>query len=403
MCSSLSIPDTLISVGYDCCINIFDLRRNIQRTQITCCHPLSTVAVSTCGNYFCVGNLKGELISYDMRQLGNVLNSAKPHSSAVDRVTFIASDAERLSYNLSTTPSQNNSELSVNNSNMSISGGNRFAASNNFAKAEETSKHNMRDSFCDFIETQANCRDDKNGLRLSTRRDSFDWETFSQKTNENLKQLSSINITQQKFDNNSKRVHTQVNGNDVPRLSLYAAPRKLEQILEEEKQLNAEDKNKSITRRSDELPNVLKSDISSTETNVVESSSCIASTANDANITNLYKNASDSNASDSKLENNCEMISTNDSQRTQSMVELRQEMLKRMECLEFEMKFLIDSSKWEIINQSYNLWSQTLAYCQEMRENMALLLQADPFTNELARLKLENIALKQQLEQLKKN
>lgn len=63
-------PSLLVSVGYDCKINIFDIRRNKAQSssgRLSYSHPLSTVALSECGTYFCAGNLKGELISYDMR------------------------------------------------------------------------------------------------------------------------------------------------------------------------------------------------------------------------------------------------------------------------------------------------------------------------------------------------
>lgn len=68
MCSTQ--PSLLVSVGYDCKINIFDIRRNKAQSssgRLTYSHPLSTVALSECGTYFCAGNLKGELIAYDMR------------------------------------------------------------------------------------------------------------------------------------------------------------------------------------------------------------------------------------------------------------------------------------------------------------------------------------------------
>lgn len=90
MCTSQ--PALLVSVGYDCKINIFDIRRNRAQAstdRLTYSHPLSTVALSECGTYLCAGNLKGELIAYDMRSTKAPLAVRSVHDAAVTRVAFV--------------------------------------------------------------------------------------------------------------------------------------------------------------------------------------------------------------------------------------------------------------------------------------------------------------------------
>lgn len=394
LCSSLSSPDILISVGYDCCINISDLRRNIQPIQIACYHPLSTVAMSACGNFFCVGNLKGELITYDMRQLNKNLNTAKSHNSAVDRVTFIPSDSERMSYSINST-NQNNSIMNMDNLSVASSGYLNIPTitSKKSGKVDVITCHPQRDSFCDFIESQIDSKDEKKIFCPSVRRESYDWDKLSRKPEENIKQSPLPNNSHQTPDKAAIHAVNVVNSKELPTSVVpLLSNRKLEQILEEEKLSDHTDK--CLNRRSDTIQDKCG-------TNTLDSQS------SSSRVEQMLPNdiggelLSSSIQVCDNVQENCKTTRCSDALPT-SMIEIREEMLKRIECLEFEMKFLIDSTKWEIINQSYKLWSQTLAYSQEIREDMSLLLQSDPFTMEFARLKGENIALKQEIEQLKK-
>ena len=49
---SKSLSDTLISVSYDCTLNIFDLRRKSVTSKIKFFSHLTTAALSDCGTYF---------------------------------------------------------------------------------------------------------------------------------------------------------------------------------------------------------------------------------------------------------------------------------------------------------------------------------------------------------------
>lgn len=85
----------LVSVGYDHLINLFDTRTKIASIQLATGHPLSAVAISPCGSYCCVGNLKGQLLAYDFRQLKEpLIQTRNNHSSYVKRVEFLPTTEE---------------------------------------------------------------------------------------------------------------------------------------------------------------------------------------------------------------------------------------------------------------------------------------------------------------------
>lgn len=89
LCWSPSMTDILITVGYDCGLNIFDTRRKAMVSQIKHAHPYSTVAVSACGQYCCAGNLKGDIIAYDLRSMKTALQTKRVHDGNVVRVAFV--------------------------------------------------------------------------------------------------------------------------------------------------------------------------------------------------------------------------------------------------------------------------------------------------------------------------
>lgn len=101
-CSDISwtqgTRDTLVTVGYDCMMNVYDIR---SRKAISCIknpHPFSTVGTSACGNYCVAGNLKGDIYSYDLRNLKSALSSKRVHDGIVVRVAFIpAADGKNKS------------------------------------------------------------------------------------------------------------------------------------------------------------------------------------------------------------------------------------------------------------------------------------------------------------------
>lgn len=94
VCMSPVHPDCLVTVGYDTVINIFDTRKKTLSMQISHEYPFSTISLSDCGLFCCAGNLKGEIIGYDFRNLKNALNIQKVHDGSIERVAFVPSDSK---------------------------------------------------------------------------------------------------------------------------------------------------------------------------------------------------------------------------------------------------------------------------------------------------------------------
>lgn len=94
MCSAA--PDTFVSCGFDCQINVYDTRKRSIVQRHTQPSPLSTVCMSACGTHCIVGNLKGELTSFDFRNMSAPLATKRVHDGAVVRVAFIPSTFGRL-------------------------------------------------------------------------------------------------------------------------------------------------------------------------------------------------------------------------------------------------------------------------------------------------------------------
>jgi protein NEDD1 len=91
-CADIAFNENaLISCGYDAVINIFDIRKHKVATVIKGDYGWTAIALSKCGSYLVGGNMKGELISYDMRNVKKVLASTRIEDKnlKITRVDFI--------------------------------------------------------------------------------------------------------------------------------------------------------------------------------------------------------------------------------------------------------------------------------------------------------------------------
>ncbi|KFB34940.1 AGAP007817-PA-like protein [Anopheles sinensis] len=84
-----SFPDYVFSVGYDSVINVFDTRRKDVAYQIQSNYPFESLAIAEDGHHFAVGNLKGYVYGYDLRNLKQPLNMKQIHQSNVTSLTFV--------------------------------------------------------------------------------------------------------------------------------------------------------------------------------------------------------------------------------------------------------------------------------------------------------------------------
>ncbi|XP_035775258.1 uncharacterized protein LOC118457634 [Anopheles albimanus] len=82
-------PDYLFSVGYDSVINIFDVRGKQPAMQVQSNYPFESLAIANDGHRFAVGNLKGYVYGYDLRNLRDPLNMQKLHQSNVNSLAFV--------------------------------------------------------------------------------------------------------------------------------------------------------------------------------------------------------------------------------------------------------------------------------------------------------------------------
>lgn len=85
------IPDRLLTCGCDSVIKIFDTRKKATGLKIQSYCGFSTISVTDCGGFFAVGNLKGDVLTYDMRNLGQPLAKMKVDNDLVTRVSFLPS------------------------------------------------------------------------------------------------------------------------------------------------------------------------------------------------------------------------------------------------------------------------------------------------------------------------
>ncbi|XP_011191904.2 uncharacterized protein LOC105218182 [Zeugodacus cucurbitae] len=421
LCMSAATPDSLISVGYDCIVNVFDTRRRTAQIKLNHPHPLSTVAMSGCGTYFCVGNLKGELISYDIRSVKKCLATKKVHDCSITRLSFVP-----LPEDDGSTTSSFSGTIANNTDSITESLG---------EQQKTTAAMRPRDSFCDFLDFQAN-KLDRMSARFTMRRDSFDWDSLGHKSkpkaddtrstlskfnasNENLdesNEKSSENMSNGKlnlsFDNVSTR-RKNVEDGKKPFMVITTAPLRdrnsiskivtsLKQIEEEESSHIPQQNN--VSCESDkENPSNVEMDFE-VEGPLRKPINAYNSTPNHTpiDIAKIKKLEIQQKTEIINENNNIQPLKISGTQVDilQHIAELRSEMNTRIQKLESEIKFNAEQNKWQIFTQMADIWARQMNTTEDIRDALGYLLQTDPFVNEFLRLKDENELLKAQLQQI---
>lgn len=155
-----SSQDVFVSCGYDCYINVFDLRRRLKVQQHKQDHPMSTVCVSPCGTFCVAGNLKGDIISYDFRNMKEPIDTKRAHDSAVVRVAFVPSVSSNSEMTMDHIVSSSSLELTPSTRSSTShrnSGMNSFykfvdvCHYNNAAAPEENTPKPNRNSWLDLV------------------------------------------------------------------------------------------------------------------------------------------------------------------------------------------------------------------------------------------------------------
>lgn len=153
-----SSQDMFVSCGYDCNINVFDVRKRSIVQQHKQSHPMSTVCISPCGTFCVAGNLKGDVISYDFRSMNEPLYTKRIHDSAVVRAAFVPCTTSNSNLTLDRTVNTTNLETtaSLSVSSPQLNGRESFAKFvdvchyNNLA-ATDLATPKRRDSWADLM------------------------------------------------------------------------------------------------------------------------------------------------------------------------------------------------------------------------------------------------------------
>ncbi|ALC39988.1 Grip71 [Drosophila busckii] len=424
MCSSQ--PSLLVSVGYDCKINIFDIRRNKAQSstgRLSYSHPLSTVALSECGTYFCAGNLKGELISYDMRSTKAPLALRSVHDGcAVMRVAFVPIPAEEQ---------QSSSFSSSNNVTMESGatvGGEkathveqtpsdelRKSIAYNLLSSQQqlsgmgtlaySTGRSQRDSFCDFLDAHKPRAVDRMSTRLSTtaRRDSFDWDALHFKAQCDEQQSKSIAATGSglsSLDSSTGESLLQTISGPLRDRSNISGEAKLKQIAETDEHSELHEKASNCSENSDKENAPMLEHLEQKQRlrmlSASRNSTPHHATAGVSKATNLQLQPQQLLVKSSSNVSSTAGPSQYDFQAV--LTDMRELIDERFDNFERELKWSFEKNKFNIFNQLSAHCNQQFDATQEIRDGMALLLRRDPFMKEYLRVQKENEVLRAQLQ-----
>ncbi|XP_037960723.1 uncharacterized protein LOC119689864 [Teleopsis dalmanni] len=395
-CRDLSIPkndpDTMLTVGYDCTINIFDFRYKSPSSSVVCSHPLSTVATSDCGKFFCVGSLKGEVSCYDMRNFKTHITSKLLHDSSVERVAFVPpgnevhNDFFEKSGVNSSSPTESNEKLKDN----------KFVKQEN-PKPVAKPKPNTSDSFADFLEYQVDNSLDKSKTPRS-RRDSFDWETLVRSSNgmecslpggNKLPLIASISTLTE--DDSST-------GEDILKKDAIVPPPLRERNI---------DKVNIMSKQVKQLKQIEEEELPapSTSPKTVNNSNSSSDKENNSLEAFVLANEYLFIEPDTKeVSTQTEYITADQFDQPAHPIQfqidnLRSEMNERFKELLCESNCTADTNKWQYYTQTFNLWKEQMKVTERVDNNLITLMQSTPLVMELRRLKTENIELQEQLQE----
>ncbi|XP_014086966.3 uncharacterized protein Grip71 isoform X1 [Bactrocera oleae] len=425
LCMSAATPDSLISVGYDCIVNVFDTRRRTPQMKLNHPHPLSTVAMSGCGTYFCVGNLKGELISYDIRTVKKCLATKKVHDCSITRLSFVPLPED---------------DGSTTTSFSGILANNTGSPSDNIGEQQKsTATMRQRDSFCDFLDFQAN-KLDRASARFTMRRDSFDWDTLGRKpkTEDTRPTISKLNGSSENLNESAEKSNENISNGKLnvsfdyvntrrknfedgkkPFTVISTAPLRdrnsiskmvtnLKQIEEEEfahitQQNNvshdSDKENPSNAEMDSDADGQLRKPLNTYNSTPIDNIKFKKLEHIKSEIINENKHVETVNTIENKHVEAVNITATQ-GDILQHIANLRLEMNTRFQKLESEIKFNAEQNKWQMFTQIADIWARQMNTSEDIRDALSYLLQTDPFVNEFLRLKDENELLKAQLQQI---
>lgn len=370
VCMSPVHPDCLVTVGYDTLINIFDTRKKSLSLQIRHEYPFSTISLSDCGLFCCAGNLKGEIIGYDFRNLKNALSISKVHEGAIERVAFVPSD------------SKTDSESG-------------YIKMENTCLVDSPTKTASKKSILD-----GNL--DENELPVASKRDSFwnDIENYNRIMNLNCSPTARLSM-ESRLSLGSTKLSTGFEMGGYYDDSFENSGTK------KEKTINLKRRN-SITKpirkfiKEEILENINEEKCENKENlslNVSDSFSCLKT---ENNSTPQTEKRVTFNTNNEEMEIEDLLIQQRPVNFSKELEAIRLEFDEKLKLVENELLFNADGNKWSILNQNSMLSCRQDKANDEIMNALNVLMNKELYVAEFMRLKRENEELKKMVVELQR-
>ncbi|XP_016964321.1 uncharacterized protein LOC108034073 [Drosophila biarmipes] len=421
MCASQ--PALLVSVGYDCKINIFDIRRNRAQAstdRLTYSLPLSTVALSECGTYLCAGNLKGELIAYDMRTTKTPLAVKSVHDTAVTRVAFVPMPSGENQQNGSLNGLESATGLDAETPRVERAASDELRksiAANLLSTQQQldrmgyggpASSTARRDSFCDFLDAQGPRAVDRMSTRLGTSyRDSFDWEILNRKpvsgeTAQRHSFCTPVGPNLSSVDNSGHSSTTeslqQTLSGPLKDRSNLSGEGKLMKIAETDE--HSEDQSENISGVSSTGAGSDKENPPPVDTDLKLRLRLLSASRNSTpHHANVTPQSSNSQLKPQKLlaKSSSGLSAQMDVDWRKEFSELREFVDQRCGQVERELEYVNQCNQRRVVTQMETYMKHQMDSTVEIRDALALLLRGDTFMREFSRLQHENEMLRAKL------
>lgn len=416
MCSAS--PEVFLSCSFDCNVNVYDLRKRTIVQQTKHSKPLSTAAFSPCGNYCVAGNLKGDLIAYDFRNLKVELDSKRAHNSAVIRVAFIPPvDDTNATDHFGESIQSNVSSIVTPLAAPAIKTGSNNDSFNKFIEAfkakdvdDIASPAKNRDSLCDFIGTQ-NFHDFStesvissamSPSRLSLGGGLDTSELRLKKMTPRIAVSNALfteNTSKPKPEPSNQRVHEEPN---VKLLHPPAAKRSRRTESAELPEIEEEDKIDEEIDNEFELNNIdgaashNKENLQNNQQDIETFAKFIKTThVSTPNTVQVKSQKSETEHID--LNALSELMDSKLNIFTERLNETKAEILRRVNECENELKFYQDQYYHKSFLANFNMYRSNQRETDTIKEGITMMLHCDEFVDEFHRLQQENNELRAKL------
>lgn len=399
----------LFSVGFDCYINIYDTRKKTIAQQLKTEHPLSAIALSPTSPECVVGNLKGELLMFDVRRMSEAFTKVQAHESLVTRLAFVPPEATEIDFQ-ATSPSCESKNVSASavdsvgslNESVDVFSLMPILEKN---RASNESVPARRDSFMDFLNAHMSSVEnsrlsmDSGDLREKRRSKSRLSASPGDQTfypeRDDSRDTSFVTIRKKRSSG-----HTEPKLSDIKEIEEQEKKNKeddeVPEILEENLVIDKNDNGKfeDKDKNSDVKEEIVEENLSINQND----DGHIKSPHSFSQILPGYRNSTPNR-----------MVP--DAASLAGVVEgINKEMTKQLKITENELKYEMNTLKWHTYGEMFSLWQSQNRAIEKMSEKiddianaLAMILQTEDFVNEFSRLQEENTTLRTQLAKMMQN